>query len=190
MRSSIEAFLQHAHESNIAFYNECTLQMELGMYLRQTFPDLRVTLERPITSFGLREPGAKKEIDIAVTDENDQPHTAIEIKMPLNGRVPLSMFDYCEDIQFCECLCRVGFRSAFALIYTPDRDFWQGRFTTGIYSYFRARAPITGIIPMPTQPRDRSVRIDGSYLVSWRHHLAPYGYAITETLRAEQTAGE
>jgi|GEM_PF-3402321 len=53
-------FLAFAVESELTFYNECTLQMELALFIRQRHPNLRVHLERPITDFGMRQMGEKK----------------------------------------------------------------------------------------------------------------------------------
>ena len=165
MLEDIHGFVQSAVRSKLKFYNESTLQMELALFLRHKHATLKIELERPITSFGVApETEGKKEIDICITDPNENRLAAIEIKMPLNGRVPESMFDFCRDVRFCEWLVMSGgFKSAYALILAPKKAFREGRETERIYSFFRNAGPLTGKIEKPTGARDRTITIIGTY---------------------------
>jgi len=184
MRDHIHNFVRYAVDKSLSFYNENTLQMELALFLRLQRPELSIHLERPITDFGARESGGKKEIDISVLDPDSRPLFAIEIKMPNNGRVPESMFDYCRDIRFCESLVSVGFKSAYAFILTRDRAFRSGREIVGIYKHFRAGVPVTGTIRKPTGARDKEVTLCGTYSIEWHTNYAGFAYAITEITKA------
>lgn len=183
MLADIHEFVQFAVDSKIQFYNECTLQMELGLFLRLKYPKLRIQLERPITQFGTREICGKKEIDICILDEHDVPFSAIEVKMPDNGRVPESMFDYCRDIRFCESLVSVGFRSASALLLTPDKAFRSGRKKDSIYAFFRGGTPLCGTVKKPTGTKQSEITLTGTYGLKWRTDHAHFAYTATEITR-------
>jgi hypothetical protein len=180
MRDSVIRFLSNVRPAEL--YNESTLQMELGMFLRQQHPELKIHLERPITHFGKQPQDTKKEIDVSILDADGRPLAAIELKMPQNGKVPETMFEYCEDIRFCEALVQVGFQTAFAVILTDDHLFWEGHKQDGIYSHFRATTLITKTIFKPTGEGKNvtSTDINGSYLVNWHKGHGASRFAIIE----------
>lgn len=182
MRQYIHDFVRFAVATELSLYNEKTLQMELAIFLRHQRPELSIHLECPITHFGQRVDGSKKEIDISIVDATRSPLSAIEVKMPINGRVPESMFDYCKDIRFCEMLVGVGFKSAYAFILAPDRTFRKGREKDRIYSYFREGEPLVGTIVKPTGARDERVVLSGTHRIEWHEAYNGLVYAITEII--------
>jgi hypothetical protein len=179
----IELFLRKAMTEELEFFNEKTLQMELAIYLLRTWPKSRIQLERPATGFGKLPPGTKKEIDICILDNTCNPFAAIEVKYPNNGRVPESMFDYCQDILFAERLVALGFHEAYAFMLTKDMSFRKGKKQDGIYQFFRGTIPISGVIKKPTKSQKKvavtSVTIGGSYPLCWRDQYPPFIYTIT-----------
>lgn len=83
------------------------------------------------------------------------------------------MFDVCRDIQLLEQLGAAGFRGGLFVMHVDDPAFYQSGLQTGIYSFFRAGARLTGTITKPTGAKDQVVRLRGSYSVRWQ----PYGTA-------------
>ena len=158
----IRGFLDSPEQKTGAIRNERALQLELGCYLRDQ--GFRIEFERAFTVDSLtgstRKP--KRDLDLLVS-ENDGT-TAIELKVPLAGRVPETMYDFCADIEFVEGLVRLKLVDrGFCLLVTNNRQFWTGS-QSGIYDFFRTKnAFLTGCISKPTGARDSTVLITGRY---------------------------
>lgn len=160
-------FVQKVPLDNIEIYNEFSLQHELGIYLRGKLPGYKIQFERNISDF----PGGeidfyKKEIDIVVIPPDGGAKGAVELKFPRNGQVPESIFGFCKDVAFLEQLRLAGFTSTCFLVFADSHLFYSGR-TEGIYGYFRAELPITGLIQKPTGARDAEISVKGSYVAKW-----------------------
>ena len=97
MKTFIEEFFKEAIENNIEIYNEFSLQHELGIFLRNSLPEYKVQFERNISFFGISGT-IKKEIDIVIYNDNEK--HAIELKYPVNGQYPETMFSFIKDIIF------------------------------------------------------------------------------------------
>jgi hypothetical protein len=165
----IKEFISEVKSGAVEVYNEISLQVELGVFLRQQLSGCKVQFERNVSHFQLQESDfEKKEIDIAVISaESGAPLSAIELKYPRNGQFPESMFSFCKDIKFLEQLVDCGFPSTYFLVLADHPRFYSGNCNKIIYGYFRSGVPITGIIRKPTGPRDKEVNINGSYTASW-----------------------
>lgn len=171
MIDAIKGFLLSPPEDVGPIYNERSLQLELGCYLRRE--KFKVQFERP---FHVESPkGSTKRpktyLDLLVVGKTG--NTAIELKVPLNQRQPETLYDYCADLEFVEALMRSGACEFGAcLLVTDDPTFWQdsGR-GSDIHNYFRRKGEVlTGTISKPTGERDSCVVLTGNYSPSteWR----------------------
>lgn len=180
MKDYITEFLGEVSSGQVDIYNEFSLQHELGIFLRKKTDSLKIQFERNVAYFGFNKQNfAKKEIDIAVFSPNlDILQCVIEVKYPRNGQIPEQMFSFCNDIQFCEQLRSSGFKEAYVLILVEDKGFYSGKKDTGIYSFFRARKTINGIIQKPTGSEDTQVVISGSYQANWKTVMGELKYLL------------
>jgi hypothetical protein len=185
VNEAIQSFFRQVESGSIEIYNECSLQYELGIFLRSAAGDgpQKVQFERPVGFFGLSRPGfVKKEIDLVLFSPDQADRIAIELKFPRNGQVPEQMFSFCQDIAFVEQLVASGFRAGFFVAAVDDPLFYRGR-ADGIYSYFRGGAPLQGRIMKPTGRRDETVDVCGQYTVEWRD-AGPLRYACIQVMPA------
>jgi hypothetical protein len=170
--ASVQAFLRNAADSGIDFFNEAELQHELGYWLRSKVETgLMVYFERPAKSFFPTMGGkVRKEIDLVIAPADRSWHFAIELKCPRNGRIPETMFDACKDLKRLEDLVSTGFRGGLLIMHVNDPGFYESGLKTGIYSFFRDGAQLTGTIKKPTGKKDLEVYISGSYRVMWESY--------------------
>ena len=184
--------LKQTNGDDILVYNEISLQLELGLYLRQN--GYTVRFERNIGEYE-KDPSdfVKKEIDIvAYKKGNNESETtlteksaekiAIELKFPRNGQYPEQMFSFVEDIKFMEQVKRVdGFFKTFVVVLVDDKNFYENNkrqpVTYGIYSYFRSDKksdkkevciPANTIINKPTGKKVQSIGgLNNHYKSTW-----------------------
>lgn len=175
MEQYIKQLLDKIASGDIEVYNEFSLQHELGIYLRDKFPNHKVQFERNVSFFGITGT-IKKEIDIVIYNNNEK--HAVELKYPVNGQYPEQMFSFVKDIKFVEQLKQKGFDSAYAVTLVSDSTFVKGNKSDGIYSYFRNGKEINGIVTKPTGAKNESVGIEGSYTVNWYKEGKYYFYII------------
>lgn len=164
----ISDFFSYAYGKKIELYNEYSLQHELGIFLRNKCPNYSVQFERNTNFFGIKTVTVKQEIDIAVFDKNEK--FAIELKFPRNGAYPRRMFQFVEDICFIEQLKLNGFTGGCAVSLVDNMNFCtkQGLKTKGVYSYFRNKESITGVINNPLQNNGPTrLIVNGSYKAIW-----------------------
>ena len=168
LNQDITEFAQAVGTGAIEIYNEFSLQHELGIYLRGRLNACKIQFERNVSHFNLDKSHLeKKEIDIAITSiETGTRLSAIELKYPMNGQVPESMFGFCKDIAFLEQLVASGFKSAYFLAVVDHSHFYSGN-SEGIYGLFRGGHPITGKIIKPTGAKDQDIFIKGVYRANW-----------------------
>ena len=134
-------------ELEIRVYNEVSLQLELGLYLRNRLYGLGyiVYFERNIKDIlKLRDKEeeanefVKKEIDIVIEKKSTNELYAIELKFPRNGMYPEEMYQFLIDICFVEQLKSTGFfTGTFTLTLVDDRLFYEGKDDNYPYSIFR-----------------------------------------------------
>ena len=162
--NDIRAFLKSPTGQVSKISNEQALQVELGIFFREK--GYKVTFEKKIlvprinTSF--KSP--KSRVDLFIKKDNHK--TAIELKTPLNGRHPESLFDYCKDIEFVEAIKKAGKADGgICLLLTNDQVFWEdsGR-GSKIHNMFRTvKGKINGLIHKPTGPKKPHIFIEGQY---------------------------
>jgi hypothetical protein len=163
-----QAFLDAAARGEVEFYNEFSLQHELGLFLRERLrPSYRVEFERPSTHFGIQERLTKREIDIAIIKPDHTEVYAIELKFPRSGAHPEQMFKCVEDIAFVEDLCARGFLAGAVLVLADDPLYHSAGSTDGIYGHFRAEVPLEGDVDKPTGQRNEIIRLRGVHVVRW-----------------------
>lgn len=161
MKKLLEDFmrLQKTNGDDILVYNEISLQLELGLYLRQK--GYTVRFERNIGEY-VEDTSefVKKEIDIVAykkgeneleadkgKNELEAKKIAIELKFPRNGQYPEQMFSFIKDIKFMEQVknaklkdvCKEGkFTKTYVLTLVDNKNFYlSNRGKNDIYSYFR-----------------------------------------------------
>lgn len=172
--------MQLVEAGEVEIYNEFSLQHEFGLFLRAHFSAAKVQFERNVAFFGLDKTGfEKREIDICVYAEVDNPLLAIELKFPRNGQYPEQLFSFCKDIVFLEQLRRAGFAQCAFVAVVEDRPFYEGR-KTGIYSPFRGGPPLHGEIVKPTGLRDKTLDVTGTYPISWQTVTDGKHYLVIE----------
>jgi hypothetical protein len=145
-------------------YNERALQLELACALRRD--GFAVEFER---TFRVPRPRGstlkpKQNLDLLVRRGDET--AAIELKVPLNGQHPETMYAFCADIEFVEALKRAGIaKHGFCLMLTNDKAFWEdsGRGSL-IHNAFRcAGAELRDSVEKPTGTRDSRVVLLGRY---------------------------
>lgn len=176
IKEQIDYFLNKIGVEHIDIYNEFSLQHELGILLRNNLSGYKVQFERNVSFFGIADT-IKKEIDIVIY--NDEERYAIELKYPLNGQYPETMFSFAKDIKFVEQLKQNGFTKTYALSIVEDHNFYEGAKQDGIYAFFRGGQPVNGLITKPTGKKDEEIKVDGCYSIDWKE-LGKYHYYLIE----------
>ena len=167
----IQDFMKLIDRNKIQIYNEFSFQHELGIYLRENIEreQYLVQFERNVSFFMInKEETIKKEIDIVIYNTDKTEKYAIELKYPLNGQYPETMYSFIKDIKFCEQLADNGFNGAISVVAVGDKLFYDGTLKEGIYKYFRNSKPILGRIDKPTGNQIDSIYIDGKYVIDWK----------------------
>lgn len=135
----------------IEIYNEFSLQYEMGIFLRHHLDEskYKVQFERNVRYFfehiSTKET-TKKEIDIAIFDDNKSEKYAIELKFPRNGMVPETMYAFVKDIRFMEELKELGFSQTACVSLVDDSAFYMSSDKYkkgGIYQFFREGVAFT-----------------------------------------------
>lgn len=204
IEKTIRNFLNTVTDNDI--YNEFSMQHELGIKLREEFEKYNtannchfvVQFERNRTFFNINNPSntnpntniPKSEIDIVVYDKNDTEDKtkwkkyAIELKYPLKsqGKEPERMYEFFEDVSFCEKLKNGGFTSAFAVVLTNNPNIYSCTSTRSLvtqypYNHFRSSSismPLksehnqNGAITKPTGEQPKiGFTIEGTYNEKW-----------------------
>lgn len=170
IKQIVKKFVEQVKQDQIEIYNEISLQHEFGLYLRSMLHDMKVQFERPVSFFFKPSHDfIKKEIDISIfSPDKTEKKAAIELKFPRRGQYPEQMFSFCKDICFLEQLKQRGFNAGYFIVFVDDRLFYEGPSTDGIYKFFRAQQPLTGVIQKPTGKRDEGFEIAGEYRIQWQ----------------------
>ena len=205
MKEYLNEFIEKIRNGEIDLYNEFGLQFELALYLRLlpafqkggVYEGAKIELERPITHFKIDKTSEipKKEIDVCIGDGNGNLISAIEIKFPTNGQVPLQLYEFCKDICFLEKLMNSNCKCAYSLVLVNSDNFYvEKREKNGIYKYFRGdkklkgcgniyygRTALTGEIICPTgKKKGKSIEIINSYQIKWAELINGYSYYLIE----------
>lgn len=160
--------------------NERGLQLELGFMFRSRGFDVHFEVSCAVPSHVRQTKRQKRDIDLLVTDGTM--HLAIELKVPLSGRVPETMYDFFADVAFVEAVVDSGIADkGLCILLTSDHHFWSGRETDGIYGPLRVQGcPLQGEYEKPTGERNTTVFVSREYYLSWsnlgnRHLLSDTG---------------
>ena len=182
LRELVDEFFLYAQANNIEIYNEFSLQHEVGIFLRERLQGYLVQFERNVSYFTSDIKTTKKEIDIAIFNEDKSEKYAIELKCPLNGQYPEQMYSFVKDIKFMEELKDRGFNKTAVVILVSDRPFYEGRNNEGIYKYFREEYAVYGQIFKPTGHLKgvEFIELKGRYDFSWRATYKNSKYYVIE----------
>ena len=169
IRSAVDDFFVCVGSGEVEFYNEFSLQHEIGIHLRAALGGrFKVQFERPTDYFDISGRTEKREIDISVFSEDKLTKAALELKFPRSGQYPEQMFSACRDLAFLEDLVRAGFAFGLFVMCVEDALFCRGAANGPLYGAFRAGSVLTGVIRKPTGARDRSVELNGAYRIEWQ----------------------
>jgi hypothetical protein len=202
MKELLEEFM-HLKQNDILVYNEISLQLELGLYLRQK--EYTVRFERNIGEYVDKTSNfVKKEIDIVAykgENELEAKKIAIELKFPRNGQYPEQMFSFIKDIKFMEQVknaklkdvCKEGkFAETYVLTLVDNKNFYSSnREKNEIYSYFRKNGsdiqiPKDKDIIKPTGNKEecketiKQIKLNNQYNSTWEQPDATWLDAKTE----------
>lgn len=190
LKNTLSDFMD-VYGSSDELYNEISLQLELGIYLRDALKGsgFKVQFERNIKSFKpvsvsekeFVDKFVKREIDLVIFD-GDKPDTskeryAIELKFPVNGQYPEEMYAFVTDMQFMEEVKKyAGFQETYCITLVNNPNFYmvtpQQQSFGGIYEYFRKPGKPISRIQKPTGDHkgdpayDRNV--SSSPVISWQ----------------------
>jgi hypothetical protein len=198
MKELLEKFmhLKQTNGDDILVYNEISLQLELGLYLRQN--GYTVRFERNIGEYvDDTSDFVKKEIDIVAykgKNELEAEKIAIELKFPRNGQYPEQMFSFIKDIKFMEQVknaelkdvCKEGkFTETYVLTLVDNKNFYSSnRGKNEIYSYFRKNGVDIpkGEIEKPTGNKEecKKIELNNQYKSTWEQPTATWLDAKTE----------
>ncbi len=166
MLEKIDNFFTHDNKSVGKIENERSLQLELGVFFRGFH--LPVQFEKICTVF-THEKQTKRQkryLDLLVHLNDDV--VAIELKVPLAGRVPETMYDFIADIAFVESVVKAGIaKFGFCIMMTDNSQFWKGAKSDGIYSAFRNNGTLHGSYSKPTGAKKSTVYLEGTYPTKW-----------------------
>jgi hypothetical protein len=162
-------YLRDPQDDAGPIYNERSMQLELAYAFRRD--GFHVEFERPFRV--PRQVGStlkpKQNLDILIRDGHET--AAIELKVPLNGQHPETMYAFCADIEFVEALKRAGIvNRGFCIMLTNDKAFWDdsGR-GSPIHDAFRCfSTELAGLVQKPTGARDTAVLLSGRYRLAER----------------------
>lgn len=170
-------FMGMVEGKQIEVYNEFSLQHELGIFLREHLPNHKIQFERNTKFFGISKT-IKHEIDIVIY--NDLERFAVELKYPVNGQYPEQMYSFIKDIIFMEQLKKAGFDSTYCLTMVNDKNFYSGKKTNGIYSFFRSNNLLSGLIKKPTGNSDEFIVLENKYKIEWEGKSKDVKYYILD----------
>lgn len=162
------SFFNYKKKNEIDIYNEFSFQHELGIFIKNNFPEYKVEFERNVSFFEITEDTIKKEIDISVFSPDKKEKYAIELKFPRNGQVPEQMYSFVKDIRFMEELKHFGFTNTYTIVLVDNPQFYSGK-SSGIYKIFRDTHQIDGKILKPTANYSKSefIELQNSYTFNW-----------------------
>lgn len=171
MLDLIYSFFRNAPGDCGPIVNERALQLELACYLRSL--GIKVEFEKRMSASRL--PGStakpKTNLDLQITKNGEV--YGIELKVPLNGQHPETMYSYCMDIEFIEALTRERLvNTGYCVMLTNDMAFWRdsGR-GSEIHDMFRVEGKeLVGTVQKPTGAKNSCVVLEHAYRLAsaWR----------------------
>ena len=200
----LHTFMELHTDGKVKIYNEISLQLELGLYLRERMgKEYNIRFERNVSSYAKDNHNfIKREIDIVLFKGKDdtcsEERYAIELKFPRNGQYPIEMFEFIKDIKFMEEVKEhLNFQKTYCLTIVDDHLYYleSSKSKSSIYSYFRvgeAKKEIPckiGIIK-PTGDKEPDIKLEKAHTLEWlplnencdwiddKHQLDDYRYYI------------
>ena len=163
----IKRFLDEPQPNVSRIENERGLQLELGLMLRQRGFKVGFEVSCSVKSNIQQTKRQKRDVDLLVKAQYDI--CAIELKVPLSGRVPETIYDFYADIAFMEAIVEAGFADVgLCILLTNDSQFWRGTKISEVYAPLRNQEnTLTGLITKPTGGRNTTVFIEGVYHLTW-----------------------
>lgn len=147
--------------------NERSLQLELACFFREQGWDVRFEVPLRADRFEASTLRPKSYLDLLVEIRGQL--IGIELKVPMNGQHPETIYSFCADVEFVESIKRANLiQAGFCVMVTDDAAFWKdsGR-GSGIHNSFRRVGDrLQGRIIKPTGARDSCVVLDGHYMVA------------------------
>ena len=166
MIEAIEKFLNDDSLSVNLVENERALQLELGLFLRQNGYTVQFEKTCNVDAHEHQTKRQKRYLDLLVGQSPNA--LAIELKLPLAGRVPETKYDYISDIAFIEAVIKADIsQQGISLMVTNDSSFWLGK-ATGIYTAFRSEGNLNGFYQNPTGKASSRVYLENHYEVEWK----------------------
>ena len=170
---------------------EQALQVELGIFFKSNGYNITFEKSLPVSRLNTSINKPKHRLDILI--EKSGIKTALELKVPLNGRHPETMFEYCKDIEFVESLLlNKKVDNGYCLLLTNDKVFWtdSGR-GSQIHNIFRVKDTILhGKISKPTGSNKPHIFIKNVYKPSnhWKDYPNQTSLRLAKYLLLEITA--
>lgn len=162
----IEEFLNSDGLNVGAVENERSLQLELGLFLRRKNFSVQFEKNCKVAAHQNQSKRQKRYLDLLVGKSPDA--VAIELKVPLSGRVPETKYDFISDIAFVEAVIKSNIASnGICLMVTNDKHFWSGR-AEGIYTAFRNEGTLHGTYEKPTGNQASKIYLENDYKICWR----------------------
>jgi hypothetical protein len=171
IEQALRLFFEKADYPGGIVTSERALQLELAFHLRST--GYQVSFERPFRVAWHTATTCKTKANLDLLVEGPEGRTGIELKVPLNGQHPETMFSFAIDLAFVEAIKAAGqIDNGYCLMLTPDRAFWSdsGR-GSDIHNRFRQpTGMLCGIITKPTGSQGTAVSLSGVYqpALCWR----------------------
>jgi len=160
----IHSFMENSGADCGAINNERALQLELAYMFRSVGFSVNFEQQFKLPRHEKSTAKPKSRLDLLVSD--GEKLTAIELKVPLNGQHPETLYSFCMDIEFIEAmLIHHQSKQGYCLMLTDDKVFWQdsGR-GSDIHNRFRKKNGIVnGTIQKPTKPWNTCVHLKGVY---------------------------
>ena len=164
----VESFFIDAQVDSGEIKNEHALQFEIGCLFRRKSYSLSFEYPLKVPRHPSSTKRQKTNLDLFVERRGE--NTAIELKLPLSGRVPETMYDFCADISFLEMIVKHRkAKKGLAVMATNNSNFWSGHLEDGIYPYFRNSKKLSGKIEKPTGDSKTTVFIEGNYVLKWKN---------------------
>ena len=166
-QQALENFFSSPPREACPITNERSLQLELAYFFRRE--GWSVAFELPLRAPRLEGSTLKQKYNLDLLLQSETQKIGMELKVPVNGQHPETIYSYCADLEFIESLKRAAvIHAGFCVMVTHDSVFWtdSGR-GSSIHTAFRSpAAKIAGLIGKPTGPRDTCVVLENEYQTS------------------------
>jgi hypothetical protein len=144
--------------------NERSLQLELAYFFR--LQGWKVRFEVPFQAPRLDNSTLRPKSNLDLHLDVGGVIVGIELKVPVNGQHPETIYSFCADLEFVEAIKRAAhINVGFCVMATNDSVFWtdSGRGSV-IHNQFRSVGlSLKGLIAKPTGAKDSCVVLENVY---------------------------